>query len=85
MFQISQYYNRGGTLKSGQYDVKSSTHNHKWGKTSPNEGDLYYPTQYPNVNFMIYTKGNFCTPFDKNTPANVEREFSLPPIRVKAK
>lgn len=78
-------YSASNLLKSGEYNIESSTHNHKWGKTSPSTDDLYYPNKYPNTNFMIYTRGNFGTPFDKNTLPDTDPVYSLPPIQINFK
>jgi len=79
----AENYSLSNLLKSGKFDVKICTHNHKLGVSSPGYDDLYYAGKYPKTNFKIYNRGNYCTPFDKNTPPGSTTGV-FPEVEVKA-
>ena len=62
-------YSTINLLKSNDYKVLSSTHNHPFDSDMPSgEEDLFYPRHYPQTTFSIRTSGNYCLPYTENSP-----------------
>jgi RHS repeat-associated protein len=78
-------YSAPNLLNSGRFNVKSITHNHRWGKMSPSPDDVQLAKLFPNILFQIRTKGNICTPFDRTTPPDTDPVYEIPSVIVPGK
>ncbi len=76
-------YSITNLLYSNEYSVMESIHNHYAGKVSPSESDVKLARQFPNTNFMVRTLGNYCTPYDGNTPADYDMGTSSVSVPLK--